>query len=161
MIKRLNKSGQFYLIAAIVIISLIVGFFLISNYSKKKENVRVYELSEQLKIEGKKVVDYGIINDNTKVKEFTKNFSDYAGEGIDIVYITGNCVSNPISNNDCNLNVFRYNSTGEENVNYTKAGNDLTIKSNAIAYVFHLNIGEIFYFLMTQNTNGEIYVARN
>ncbi|MEK6917841.1 MAG: hypothetical protein AABW51_02735 [Nanoarchaeota archaeon] len=161
MLKRLNKRGQFYLIAAIVIISLIIGFFLISNSSKKKENVRVYELSEQLKIEGKKVVDYGIINDNTKVKEFTKNFSDYAGEEIDVVYIVGNYSQVGFSY-IYDIEIFKYNQAGQEEpvgnyINETK----VTINLNSLNYTFMLNKGENFYFVMTQTLNGEKYVARN
>ncbi|MEK6945839.1 MAG: hypothetical protein AABW63_03525 [Nanoarchaeota archaeon] len=168
MLKRLNKRGQFYLIAAIVIISLIIGFFLISNSSKKKEQVRVYELSDQLKIEGQKVVDYSIANNDKKIKEFTKNFSDYAGKDIDIVYITGNYTVGAVTTFINNLEVFRYNTTEmQENVNYSiisnyqTGGGNLTLPLNGIDYNFLVYPSENFYFVMTQTLNGEKYVARN
>ncbi len=168
MLKRLNKSGQFYLIAAIVIITLIVGFFLVSNSSKKKEQVRVYELSDQLKIEGQKVVDYSIANNNQKIKEFTKNFSDYAGRDISITYVIGNYSTSGVSTVINNLEVFRYNSSGQfENVSYyvvnnlAIGGGNLTLPLNGINYSFVVYPSENFYFVMTQTLNGEIYVARN
>lgn len=153
-----SKKGQMYLIAAIVIITLLVGFLVISNYSSKKEDVKIYQLAEELKIESGKVVDYGVLNDRTKIKEFTKNFTDYAGKDIDIIYIVG--VYEGLGGD---LEVFRYNQTGDKesylyNIDASKV---LTINLNDINYTYQLNDGENFYFLMSQEVDGERYVARN
>ena len=53
-----NRRGQFYLIAAIVIISVIIGFTSISNYSKKQDYEKVNDLKEELQIETGKVIEY-------------------------------------------------------------------------------------------------------
>ena len=36
----MQKRGQFYLVAAIVLVTLILGFSTIANYSKKNQNLR-------------------------------------------------------------------------------------------------------------------------
>ena len=54
-----QKRGQFYLVAAIVIISLIVGFSVVSNYATNKEVVKLYDLKEELGIESANVLKYG------------------------------------------------------------------------------------------------------
>ena len=57
-----NKSGQFYLIAAIVIISVIIGFTSIANYSKKKSSEKMNDLRDELQIETSKILEYGMNN---------------------------------------------------------------------------------------------------
>ena len=49
-----GKEGQFYLAAAIVIIVLIVSFAGITNYIKRSEPVRIYDLKDELGIESGK-----------------------------------------------------------------------------------------------------------
>jgi len=85
-----GRKGQFYLLAAIIIIVLIIATVAIVNYSKKKKDIRVYDLSEELEIESSKVLDYGAVNEDYRWDKFTKNFSVYAGREIEVVYIIGN-----------------------------------------------------------------------
>src|SRR3989344_4139149 len=56
-----DKNGQFYLLAAIVIIAIIIGFASVSNYIKNKSSVTVYNLRDELGIEGAQVLDFGTI----------------------------------------------------------------------------------------------------
>ena len=58
--RRWNKSGQFYLIAAIVIISVIIGFTSVANYSKKKSSEGMNELRDELQIETAKILEYWV-----------------------------------------------------------------------------------------------------
>ena len=52
-----QKRGQFYLIAALVIIAVIIGYAGISNYLEKKESIKLYNLGEELGIESENVLD--------------------------------------------------------------------------------------------------------
>ena len=58
-----NKRGQFYLMAALIIILLIIGFATISNYSKTKSYSKTYDLGEELEIESAQVLNHGIYNE--------------------------------------------------------------------------------------------------
>jgi len=58
-----QKRGQFYLIAALIIIAVIIGFAGISNYIQKKEVIKLYDLGEELGIESQNVLDFGTYNE--------------------------------------------------------------------------------------------------
>ncbi|MFA4952983.1 MAG: hypothetical protein WC584_02065 [Candidatus Pacearchaeota archaeon] len=105
-----NKRGQFYLLAAIVIIVLIIGYAGVSNYLKKKNTTRIYDVKEELNIEGKDVLEFGIlkseeislkINGVTQqisgeeaiIKHFITLYTTYLesiGESMNIYYVFGN-----------------------------------------------------------------------
>jgi hypothetical protein len=149
----MNKRGQFYLLAAIIIIGLIGGLLLVSNYSKKTNDIRVYELGEELKVEIGKAMDYWIINNNFKTDDFTSNFSNYAGKDIEIIYIIGNTSI---------IDVYNYNKTEQkENVNYIKSGDSIYVVAAGTNHSFELRPGENFYFIMSQEIKGERYVVTN
>jgi len=108
-----NKRGQFYLLAAVVIVALIIGFAGVSNYLNKKNQTKIYDVKEELNIEGKDVLEYGILRgkdvelvltkDEIKeepivgseaiVKHFITIYNLYlesVGENMNIYYILGN-----------------------------------------------------------------------
>lgn len=182
----MKKRGQFYLIAAFVIIAVIVGFVTISNYSKEKvEYTTIYGLEEGLNVESAKVIDYGVYNGFDKVnmtnllKGFTEAYSEYAE--LDKLYF--------IFGNSENISVVGYhdledgeilvdlggNKTSKlkiEKKKYTKKdfsaeGEGITeitrviITLNGIEYIFNLKPGENFYFILVVNMRGEQYVVTN
>ena len=79
------KRGQFYLIAAIIIIVVLFGLTGVTNYLiKKPDLVRYYDISRQLNLESESVVNYGIANSqeiNPLLVNFTQNYGNYLGEG--------------------------------------------------------------------------------
>ena len=108
----MNKRGQFYLLAAIIIIVLIIGFVGVSNYLNKKDSTRIYDIKEELNIEGKDVLEFGILNskdtslfdesgkktaegEDAIIKHFISLYTTYlesVGENMNIYYILGNGV---------------------------------------------------------------------
>lgn len=80
-IKR-GKSGQFYIIAALIIISVIIGFFAARNYLRTNgEGTKVYDLSRELKIETGYVYDYGTYNQeltDSLVEDWTERYYNYS-----------------------------------------------------------------------------------
>jgi hypothetical protein len=91
-----NRRGQFFLIAAVVIIVVIVSIVTIANYTQKKDDIKLYDLGEELGIESQQVLDYGTYNslNESEMKElmenFIENYVNYAGEGKNIYFIFGN-----------------------------------------------------------------------
>ncbi len=93
---RKNKRGQFFLIAAVVIIAVVVSIVTLSNYVMKKETIKLYDLGQELGIESQQVIDYGTYSElnETEMKAmmeiFIKNYLNYIGEDKNIYFIFGN-----------------------------------------------------------------------
>lgn len=96
MVKH-DKKSQFYLVATVIIIAIILGASIITNYViTREEPVKFYDLNEELKEESARVVNYGIynsVNIPKLIENFTENyFIEYAEEkeeDIEFVFIYG------------------------------------------------------------------------
>lgn len=156
MIKRGNKLGQFYLIAAIVIIALVLGLLAITNYTANKENIRVKELSNELQVESGKLLERGAATDDYPWDHFSRNFSLYAGKDVDVIYAVGTKSTHE---------AFRYNESLDKITDFTNeydiASNKYTIVYDNVNRTFQFREGQNFYFLIVQKVQGEIYVASN
>lgn len=151
--KGVDKRGQFYLIAALVIIVMIIAVVGIYNSTRRKEDSRIQNLAEQLRIESGKILDYGAKTTTYPWSDFTKNFTDYAGSEVHITYITGTISS---------YNAFYYDDNGNQlpAINYTQ-GSTLIVTHNNDNYSFNLKEGENFYFIISQHIGEEYYVAKS
>lgn len=83
--KRGNKKGQFYLIAALIIISIMVSFMAYQNKIRTAPvSYKIYDLGKELNMETAEVLDYGIYSNpaqqQTILNSWANNFSAYAGE---------------------------------------------------------------------------------
>jgi len=179
--KKKNKrgeKGQFYLLAAIIIIMIIITFAAVSNYSKKKDITRLYDLGEELEVESMSVLDYGKYSelDETNMTNllvgFITAYSDY-GDLERIYFIFGNTES---------ITVIGYQEliTGEIQVDvgegisilqitkgspaseeYSIRGNKVKIIIEGDEYEFKLESGENFYFVIYADVEGETHVVTN
>ena len=177
--KRWNKSGQFYLIAAIVIISLIIGFIGIANYSKKKSSEKMNYLRDELNIETAYIVQYGINNNGTSLEAINYMLYDtadfYVNEtiieeiyfvladmSIPIPRVAVSAWANPFPDSiiiDGSTKLFEGKTFSDnyKDLYYTPTANSTTIKINNISYTFDLKPGVNIYFVIS---NGD-YVASN
>lgn len=147
--KRDDSRGQFYLLAAIVIIGIIIGFVAILNYSKRTSQIRIYDLAEELEIESEAVLDYSKKTDDDKVEDFTSKFDAYAGDNPEIYYIKNN-------------EAYRYVDGNKENIQFSNEGGIITVGiNNEVSYQFEAKPGENFYFVMIQEIENEKYVVTN
>lgn len=94
---KMQKKGQFY-IMAVVMISLII-FNLITVYNRsvvKPEPVKFYDLTRQLENEVTSVINYGVYSGTgaqSYINTFIPSFLDYAHEkdpNLGLIYIYGN-----------------------------------------------------------------------
>ena len=149
----MEKRGQFYLITAVIIIAIILGFVAITNYYKTKSSVQINDLKKELEIESSEVLDYIIQNPEAdKLDEFTRDFSKYAGKEVEIIYITD-------ASGD--LEVYKYNEDSQKEIVPFTGTNSITIVSNNFEYEFGLTEGIDFYFIISQTIGGEHYVVTN
>ena len=149
-----SKRGQFYLIAAILIIVIIATSAIIYNYSRKKNPVVIYDLGEELKIESKNVLDYGTQDggDMNDIWEgFVEDYASYAGEGKEFYFVYGN--SEDWEKVECDGT-----SCGAAS-GIIWSGGKVIITIDEIEYQFDLEEGKYFYFIITQEIVGETYIV--
>ena len=142
-----NKKGQFYLIAAMIIIFIIVGFAGISTkLGVKKEPQKFYDVGQILKSEGIQVVDYTNYdigaNLNTNVGSYLDLFANYTQDNINedfsMIILYGDVVSG-------NIDATGYSRTSGGGVSYYLGGETapLSVQSvgplNKTQYIYKVN----------------------
>ena len=173
-----NKNPQFYLIAAIIIVIVIIGLSTVTNYVLTKDQpLKFYDLSGEAGEEGSRVVDYGIYQSKIipdVIEEFLKNFTIYSEEkekDTEFVFIYGNDVEATattyttqgtggagITYGDQTFMLSgeeKYVPATQEIQNAEEIGVDLLGKR----YNFRLKEGENFLFIISKKRGEETYVT--
>jgi hypothetical protein len=149
-----GKRGQFYLLAAIIIITLIVGFVTLQNYSYGKTSVKLDDLKEELAIESQNVIDYGTSSHDDwdiQLEQFIESYVNYAGAGKDLYFIFGDSGS---------LQVKAYQNLKLVDAPLiTTEGGEIFITIDNIEYKFDLLDEENFYFIVSQEIEGEKHIV--
>jgi hypothetical protein len=163
-----NKRGQFYLIAAIIIVTLIAGFITVSNYTKKKVPVKIYDLGEELKIESQNVLEYGSAMEdeelNNLLEQFAEDYVNYAGGDKNFYFIFGDSTSVIVKVYQefseivlVDGSVLTIINGGGEGT-YT-TGTEVITTIDGVEYPFNLGTEKSFYFVISQAIRGEKYIV--
>jgi hypothetical protein len=149
--KKGDKSGQFYLIAAMIIATIIIGFALLNNSSSNNLPTDLEELVEELNIEGEKVLDYDLVHStNYFIDNFSRDYSIYAGEDKDIYFIIGE---------ENSFQAYKYDGTEKTDLSENLiVDENILFQLNGISYEFKKEKGNNFYFLLTKTNEDENYV---
>jgi hypothetical protein len=174
----MKKRGQFYLIAAIVIIGFLIGLSVVTNYVvEHRESFQSQDLSEELKLESQNIINSGISQDRNielLVKEFAEQYAGYLGQGQDVIFVYGNEETldqgylNYVSlfqvQNSVSLNIGNSRSEVSVDVRQIKSdkimgltltsGDQVTISIDDVNYDFDLRQGENFYFVVKKPIEG-------
>ncbi len=148
-----NRKGQFYLLAAIIIITVMVGFITVSNYSYKKTSVNLYDLGEELGIESQNVIDYGTAQEkdiDTLLTQFVEDYVSYAGNNKNLYFIFGT---------GSDLQAKAYHDLEVQDYPFTTNAEKISITIDEVTYQFDLLTGETFYFVISQEIEGETYIV--
>ncbi len=176
----MNKRGQFYILAAIIIVMFLFGISSISTYAVVKPEPRtVYDLSRDLNRESYKVIEYGIFN-KKDLKELSESFAgeDVAKyflkktESANIVFVYGNKKElEALSYITLNTGSIQAGGGTWENIRpyYKKKKlkpedfEDGFLKIEIIdnIYYFDLKDNEMFYFVIVKEREGELFVERS
>jgi hypothetical protein len=71
-----QKRGQFFILAAVIIVSLLAGIFFYANQTFLQESAGgVYSLKEEIAGETDRVIDYGVYNGESHLEGFIQNMS--------------------------------------------------------------------------------------
>lgn len=176
MKKKRGKKAQFYIIAAIIIVLVVISISSIATYSIVRSQPKsVVELSRTLETESPGIIRYGIRNNQnvtSLMENFTeKDFATYFGLSPD--YATTNITF--VYGNKTQLAIVRYikvesqitvgtikTTTREIQIDkrplIPTPGKEITIKVDKKDYTFKLEDGQIFYFVLSNENNGEIYI---
>ena len=186
----MNSKAQFYIVAAILIVVIISGIASLTTYALVKPQPKaIEEISSELKEEGYRVLEYGVYNGNNLDDLLTKftagEYAPYFLEkthNANIVFLYGDKTY---------LNAVQYSavSTGTISVtgiggvapawnpvgtfaqkaNVVVVGNKIIVKMDLDDtlpggendYEFKINNNEVFYFLIIQERDGEVYIEKN
>lgn len=167
----MNKRGQFYLIAAVIIIAMVFGITALVNQATKQEFSEIQYAGEELSIEAEAVLDYGIKNNQDMdilLEHFTKNYSDYSNVenlyfvfgGQTLVNIAAYRKLTPaviLIDNDTELQIQKELYTILEDYSIV-SGNMVTLTINEIPYEFELKDGTNFYFITSESDEEQEYI---
>ncbi len=182
-----NQKAQFYLIAAIIIIGIIIILSGVTNYiTTKEEPAKFYDLSDEFKEEGTRVVDYGVYSSdprstNELMEDLAEQFAEYTEEKdieTELVFVFGNTT---------NLTTITYTSQNTGEVRLTMPGGSFAVEGETDKvkklnstdpttsmdfdevnvtlleqnYTFQLHEGENFFFVISKNVTDteELYIA--
>jgi len=175
-----GKKGQFYLIAAIILATIIIGISVVMNYSKKQDSGNLENLKEELQIESENVLDYGAFHrfNDAQMKSLLTDFSEdyitvkgdnknlyfiFGKEGTDSLKVVASQTLKETAEisgvaNGGELGIIQ----GEVFKGiYTPSGNEISLIVNDFTHDFILEEGENFYFLISQEIGGGVYVTKN
>jgi hypothetical protein len=169
----MEKRGQFYLVAAIIITVIVMGIAAISNYSIKSEPTNVEALKEQIQTESTKTIDYGInkpLDQNgmfNLLTDFTQQYINSESRDKNLYFIFGtktNMTLNGFQNT--NNNVLLDNAAVTSNSNSAFLYSEVPANPNLVIltinqtdYDFNLSDGQNFFFVISQQTGGETDVV--
>ncbi len=173
--KERGKRGQFYLVAAIVIVAVIIGLVGVSNYAKQKPKVTVYDLNDELGIESSEIVEYGVFNYGGDADlleflgDFTELYTEYAGEGKDLYFVYGDedgvtiIKYEEVLKGEVSLSNSKYKVTGKK-VNKTEGEIDpvtkiVSVEIGNTVREFTLSPGENFYYVLTEVVGDEKHIV--
>jgi len=182
MRKEGANKGQVYILVAVVIIGLVIAFATAINYSKRKNQIEIYNLGEELGTESVNILEYGTYNklNNTQMKEllvsFINEFSRYGdierlyfifGDLDEITFvgyhddILVDTISVLTNGTDTDIRIPSINGTNPVIEDfYPSRDPDVTVTVEQTNYDFILRSGENFYFIMFQKVGEERHVIQ-
>jgi hypothetical protein len=176
----MNKKGQFFLIAALVIIGVVAGLTAVYNQARiSVEYTAVYDLTNQINFEGSQVVAHGVLNGDVddileRLEELIAFYSETNPDS-DFIAIYGNgeklwfivyagvdTGGVNIEFGDSSLEVSDPTPVSPETFgpyNYPSQSGLITVELGGEEYEFDVEPGQTFYIIVRTEREGEEYVG--
>lgn len=163
-----DKKGQFFLIAAIIIVFVLFGLVAVTNrITTTKTEIPLIDISDELKLESESTINFGISNKtdiDSLLENFIQNYSSYLGEDNQLFFIYG-------TPEEAKYVQYRVEGTGEIELNIDGTTTRITITNGVIStgpvnnpgkknkidvivsgitYNFDLKEGENFFFVIQE-----------
>jgi len=185
MVYMMNKRGQFYLVAAIIIVLVLAGISSVKTYAIVSPEPRaIKDLGSELQEETSRIVDYGIYNVKQDLNSLLNNFTNtkFAPYFLQKTSETGIVF---LYGNKTDLEAIRYNTTSTGVISATigtlatewnpvtdtfaeridiipiEGQEEIVVNITGKEFEFKLQDNQMFYFVIVQEKNGETYVETN
>ena len=167
---RGDKTGQFYIVSAIIIAAIMISVISVSNYSEKNEYRDLNSLKDELNIESGKVLDHGINNSfsqaqmNHLLQDFVQEYIDTESRDKNLYFVFGNKDNITLKGYQNTAHTVSLDSTeiasssGEFLGSIDPSESSITLNIDENAYIFTLKSGENFFFVISREIEGEGYV---
>lgn len=175
----MDKRGQFFLIAALVIVALLLSVGTMYNSARvQREDTKIGDVAKELNFEGARVIDSGVysaLNQSqiaSYINSLAQNYSSVTTDSnLTIVYgdkdsITTfqyNCISNgnigiitsslPVA---CTSNL-----TTSPDYVISEETKTISVEISEKNYTFELQPGQNFYIIVKRTNYGETFVSTN
>jgi len=172
-----DKRGQFYLLVAVIIVAIIIGFASINNLLQKNPGIRLEETGEELDFESGQVLEFGVSNveDNEMenlIDYFTTVYAGYVGDEKEIIFIIGDssgledaAVDTVVSGEGASLKAFTYKELVAGKISLIVSENALTVETTKRATesfeITKISDNEISVAVEDQNYVFEIKPGEN
>jgi len=177
----MDKRGQFYFVAAIIIVMIISGLASVSTYVIiKSEPDTIRDITRDLNRESYKIVEYGVYN----AKDIDDLLTGFTGEQVGEYFLQKTSDANIIYlyGNKDGMKALQYDSGSQGSISigaasFNSVGNFVKIKEISAGemvgksvinvellgrdYNFEVKDGEMFYFVIVQESDGEIFLGRS
>ena len=180
----MNKRGQFYIIAAVIVVGIVVGLSSTVNSAfVGGEREQFYDLADEINYETKQVIDYGVFNPSIIYpftlligsNGFLEKYADYISKE-QVLFLVGDSAGvNAYGFTQQNVGDFGLISTDSVSpssitiqeigsvtvdANVLRNGEVVTATVEGIDYIFNLEEGENFFFVIIQTEEEERFVAQ-
>ncbi len=151
-----NKRGQFYLVASIIVVAVVIALAATLNNSSRESTNVADEIGVELRIEGENVLDYEEnTGANVFIDQFSRDYSAYAGEDKDVYFIV---VDKSTGFQDAYIYTQGQKVSLESDLN---VGENVVFRYDGRNYEFKLEEGKSFYYIIVYDRGGDRYVVAN
>ena len=169
-----SKRGQFYLIAAIIIVAVLLTLAGVTNYVVTRDDDRKQNLEDELKLESEQVVNFGVFNErelDNLLEEFATKYSGYIDDEFEFLFIYGdedlidlnevNFLSSRNIEGSFSLELSNRFKTSVETRSLEfgtvdiSQGGEYTFNFGNANYDIKINEGQNFFFVIQQPYRGE------
>ena len=174
--ERGDRSGQFYLIAGIVVAAILIGIITVTNFSERGSDLNLLDVKEELEIESRQVLDYASFNNQDEaqteitVNDFTTDYISHRKSEHDIYFVYGDRQDLDVKGYQDSAKEVRIVSGTASSTVTSSSGdfsggvnpgnaNEAILYIDDNSYTFKLNEGENFYFVVSRGAGGGEFVV--
>lgn len=178
----MNKRGQFFIIAAIIIVAVLASISSVATQARTGEpNARLYDLSSEIAFESRRVLDYGVYTGNNP-QELLANFLRQYIDTVNLeqaVFIYGNqeslqarsfsgavigqtCIGQSANPGSQCISIGGVHEQGTSlplSSGVPSNEQQIQVRLQNLTYHFSLEPGQNFFLILMQHRNEELFVS--
>lgn len=172
MVKRgvRDKSGQFYLVAGIIISVLVIAAVVGSNFSRRQETTNIQKIGTEISVESEKVLDSALLNGRNTKTEMTTFATSYInnvnkeesyfifGDSSLVTLTAYSETAKTISLNGQQMSLIAGQVSSQD---FAGVGSSIVLSVDGNNYEFEMKTGKNFYFVVFDESGGEEHVITN